>query len=124
MISVTSGTSSPGGTNITLDVEERGLTIVVKAGAFRVAGVGYSLAEDQEFTVDPTEAGDVVGYLVLDAGVPKLLVDEIGAGDEATRIRSDTPYTPLHMIFNAEVKSGITSLADTSIRVRHIVEES
>lgn len=124
MITVVNSSASPDIHRVALAVETRGLTIIVKAGRFRISGVDYDLAEDQEFTVDPAVAADVVGYLVLDNGVPRVFVDEVSAQNAGLDLRRDTTLTPLHTLFIAMVSAGITSLDEMPVRVRHIVEET
>lgn len=111
--------------NINLDVQVDGMTITVKAGSFRVCGVDYQLAEDQEFevTADAAELTGIEGWLVVDkaSGLPVVFVEERVSSERGYMFPDSGPYKLLEGIFFAQIPPGTTDLKDVEIRVRRLV---
>jgi len=107
------------GVEVALVVEQLSpVSIVVRAGSFRVDGDAYEFAEDVtwEFTADPQERMWANGFLALDvlSGDAVLLVDEFPYGSAAERycFASGGPYKPLYQLFGLDIPKASMTLDD------------
>lgn len=109
-----------------LEVVQSGLDITVRAGAFRIKGEDYKLADDAVFSAEPDDASAtrVQGYLAkeVDGGAVVLVVDEILLDSNDAPSRWETAaYALLCPLFVADVPVGAASLDGVQVCVRHLV---
>jgi len=97
--------------DVQLEVEVVGLTIVVKAGSFRVSGKDYELVDDETFTASfEAVSKTLFGYLVKEksTGEARLLVDEFTHDGQGVRF-SDPDYEVLWELFLCNIVPADTA---------------
>lgn len=114
----------------TLPVECQGMNVIVRAGAFKFGGEEFSLAQDEEITVEPDSVHEknMLGYLVeeIATGNPMLLIDDpLENGiDRTYKFGRNSPYKCMYRLFFFKVAAGLESLDDVEIMVFHLLEET
>lgn len=125
-LSVTNQKSDPALNAVSLVVEQNGSAVLVRAGAFTIAGVVFNLSQDQVYThvADPSKMS-VSGCLsrYRSTGVVQLFVDEVkdDGADTHYRFLATDPYELLHRLFHVEIPPNTTSLNDHEVKIMRIV---
>jgi hypothetical protein len=115
---------------LSLDVEEDGVDIIVKAGDFRIGGVDYTLGEDQVFSVaNKPEKFDAMAFLVeqISDGSILVVVDEkdydTDSGWDEPYDWNESPYRLIEHIWHANFPPNTTALDDIIVYATRISEQ-
>ena len=113
--------------SIGMSVSLVGMKITVHAGTFRANKTDFELLEDEEAIVPEFIGG---GRLTLnlvkdrdDDGEVRILADFVHQDESVYNFSASTRFDLLHMLVDAKVPEGISSLEEAHIRVWDIVEE-
>ncbi len=104
---------SHGSFSVMLPVTEEGGSITIGSGPFWIAGKEYELQEDESFLHDP-KVVRTDAYLVMDAGMVRVVVDRMKAGMVPLAARER--FTVLHKVLSIlETSPGSFTMYVTNI---------